>query len=138
LGSHHPTGKPINHSVQRGFDTPLAHSDRGTGVRTPLCDSFKDERRMSGGGPVGAILTADSSVGRHTSRLLPLMYPVPPAAVGVGHSKQPRPKVGSTDGGSRKHSPFRIVPQVGQVPENTGQSPAGQVPDVLHDDEEGS
>jgi hypothetical protein len=47
--------------------------------------------------------------------------------VGVGHDEDPVAEVRGTDGGSRDAVPFRVVPELGQISENSSE-PQGKVP----------
>jgi hypothetical protein len=58
--------------------------------------------------------------------------------VGVGHDPNPISPVRGTNGASWYAVPFRIVPERGQVSENSSKSPSKQSCDVLHDDVAGS
>ena len=57
---------------------------------------------------------------------------------GVGHNPDPVASVRRTNGGSWYAVPFRIVPERGQVAENSLNSPSKQSCDVLHEDVAGS
>jgi hypothetical protein len=53
------------------------------------------------------------------------------SATGVGHNEDPPPKMRGTDGRCGYTIPFRIEPDLGQVPENSPES-QGKVPwDIL-------
>lgn len=53
-------------------------------------------------------------------------------ATGVGNDPDALSTVCATELARAKHSPFRIVPHVGQVPENALQPPPNESIDVLH------
>lgn len=53
-------------------------------------------------------------------RLLRLRSGPLEVALGVGQDEDPNPKVGGTNGGRWNAVPFRIVPELGQAPENLG------------------
>jgi hypothetical protein len=55
-------------------------------------------------------------------------------ATGVGHKPEAIPFVGRADLGSGKISPFSIIPDAGQVPENNIDSPPSDCGTVFHDD----
>ncbi len=57
---------------------------------------------------------------------------------GVGHNPEPVAAVRGTNGGSWYAMPLRIVPDRGQVSENSCKPPSKQSCDVLHDDVERS
>jgi hypothetical protein len=59
-------------------------------------------------------------------------------AVGVGQEPEAVPLVWGTHVGCAETPPFRIVPDLGQRPENTVESPVSKGCDVLHDDVTGS
>src|SRR5207248_2146883 len=62
--------------------------------------------------------------------------------VGVGHQPNPVAEVRGANGGSRYAVPLRIIPDLGQVPENPSKPSAPfsakQICDVFHDREGGS
>lgn len=66
----------------------------------------------------------------------------PPAfsaqALGVGQDEHPLPPVRRPDSLRRKHSPFRIVPEGGKVPENVRHPSNKQASDILKEPEAGS
>src|SRR4051812_8917921 len=70
----------------------------------------------------------------------PVMSPVSfqSRAIGVGHDPDPVPPVRSANGCSRYAVPFRVIPDRGQVPENSLHSSSKESWDVLHDDVAGS
>jgi hypothetical protein len=59
-------------------------------------------------------------------------------AVGVGHNPNSIPKLSGTNVGRRYAIPLRVIPERGQVSENSAKVPSKQSCDVLHDDEAGS
>jgi hypothetical protein len=59
-------------------------------------------------------------------------------AVGVCNNPYPVPPVRRTNGGSRYAVPLRVIPDLGQVSENTVKAPSKQSCDVLHDGVSGS
>lgn len=58
-------------------------------------------------------------------------------AVGVGNNEEPASEMPASHACAREHSPFRIVPAIGQAPENSWEHSLSLV-DVLHDDDKGS
>jgi hypothetical protein len=52
----------------------------------------------------------------------------------VGKNPEPVPSVWRSHIVCAEHTPFRIVPETGQVPENNVESPRFKGCDVLHDD----
>ena len=65
-------------------------------------------------------------------------YAIASLALGVGNDPHPVPAVRRTNGGSRYAVPFRVIPDLGKVSENTVKAPSKQSCDVLHDDVAGS
>ena len=63
---------------------------------------------------------------------------VPMLARGVGHNPDPVAIVEETNGGSWYAVPLRIIPERGQVPENSSESFIKESCDVLHEDVGGS
>lgn len=61
--------------------------------------------------------------------------PLKAVALGVGHNPNSVPKLSGTNVGSRYAMPFRIIPERGQVSENSPHPSTKQSCDVLHDDE---
>jgi hypothetical protein len=59
-------------------------------------------------------------------------------ALGVSQNPDSVPLVGSTGVFSPQHTPFRIVPQRGQVAKNSSESPRSEYWGVFHEDETGS
>jgi hypothetical protein len=57
---------------------------------------------------------------------------------GVGQNPDPFSAVGRTGVNRPQHTPFRIVPHRGQVPENSSESPRSEHWGVFHEDETGS
>jgi hypothetical protein len=57
------------------------------------------------------------------------------ASVGVGNNPEPVPQVRGANVGSAYAVPFRIIPERGQVSENSLNPPSKQCCDVLHDDD---
>ena len=55
------------------------------------------------------------------------------ATVGVGNNKYPFPMVRRAKGGSGKHFPFRIIPDLGQVMQDDLHA-AGEQPAYIFDD----
>src|SRR6185437_16197534 len=80
-------------------------------------------------------MTASANVPR---RLPVPVLPFQSLAVGVGHQPKPVAQMGSVNGGSGNTVPLRIVPERGQVPENSLKSPSKQICCVFHDRVEGS
>jgi len=64
--------------------------------------------------------------------------PLNAVALGVGHNEHSVPKLSGTSVGSRYAVPFSIIPERGQVSENSANSPSKQSCDVFHEDEFGS
>jgi hypothetical protein len=54
-------------------------------------------------------------------------------AVGVGNKDNPLTQMRGAKGCRREHVPFRIIPDLGQVPEYAVDSPPEQGLDVFHD-----
>lgn len=73
--------------------------------------------------------------GFFTPRLGDCLPPLNAVALGVGHNPHSVPKLSGTSVGSRYAVPFRIIPERGQVSENSANSPSKQCCDVLHDDD---
>jgi len=64
--------------------------------------------------------------------------PPPSLARGVGHNEQPLPCVWGTQGARRYNRPFRIVPELGKLPENDCHPPSKERCDVLNEDVPGT
>ena len=64
---------------------------------------------------------------------LGLLFCVWPPAVGVGSNPDSLPEMKCSNVRRRKHSPVRIVPERGQVSENSSHPESKQPWDVLHD-----
>ena len=54
-------------------------------------------------------------------------------AAGVGNKDNPLTQMRGTKGCRWKHVPFRIIPDLGQVPKYAVEAPAEERFDVLHD-----
>lgn len=76
--------------------------------------------------------------GLFTPRLGDCLPPLNAVALGVGHNPHSVAKLSGTSVGSRYAMPFRIIPERGQVSENSPNSPSKESCDVFHDDEAGS
>ena len=70
-----------------------------------------------------------------TPRLGEVLPPLNVVALGVGHNPHSVPKLSGTSVGSRYAVPLRIIPERGQVSENSPHSPSKESCDVFHDDE---
>src|SRR5690606_35568758 len=64
----------------------------------------------------------------------PLLDPLAMQAVGVGHDPYSVSSVGGSDVSSSQHSPFCIIPHLGQVPKNTSKPSSSERWGVLHED----
>ena len=73
-----------------------------------------------------------------TPRLGEVLPPLNAVALGVGHNPHSVAKLSGTSVGSRYAMPFRIIPERGQVSENSPNSPSKESCDVFHDDDLGS
>lgn len=138
-----PVGYPISHSTHIGFSAP--------DVSETTCDSINclpiDERRLTAGEDrfplslsseadgVGQYLTAAGSPLRGSFAMLPRFSAS--FARGVGQNPDPVASVRRTNGGSWYAVPLRIIPERGQVSENSSKPSTKQSCDVLHDDKSG-
>jgi hypothetical protein len=104
----HPSGYPMNHSHQAGFNRPPSVQ-----------------------GSVLPIVIA-SRRARNSGEQLSLLKSL---AVRVGNNPDALPEMRRSNIGSRYAMPFRIIPERGQVSENTVEPSIKQCCDVLHDDE---
>lgn len=59
-------------------------------------------------------------------------------AVGVGQDEDPLATVRGTERRRRKAFPLRVIPDLGQIAENSSHPPNNEVCDVLHEDESGA
>ena len=166
IKSVHPSGNPMSHSTHVGFNAPISRdSDEccvedsrffqsvalGVGSifaapvrvirrsRLPLLSRCQSPDSRARG--VGNSFTARASVGRTAAFGDWLLFVLPPrasTATGVGHDEDPVPNMRRTNGGSRYAVPFRIVPERGQVAENTVKSSIKESCDVFHEHVAGS
>ena len=63
---------------------------------------------------------------------------VRPFTVGEGNNKRPFTPMRGTKGGCGKHFPFRIIPDLGQIPQDDLNPIGEQPPDVFDDDVPGT
>lgn len=113
---------------------------------TPIIHSMKDTLTVClPGGRLCRAVKAYSKPVRYEPRLLVFSHdslerskkPSPcvrPLTVGVGNNEYPFPMVRGTASGSGKHSPFRIVPDGGQVLQNNLNATGEKPPDVFNND----
>lgn len=126
-----PIGNPISHSVRTGLIHPSTRygTQRGSHLRSnPILH------------PLGRVSPRDFrcmvSIENGVNPLLLL---------GVGHKPYPVAQVWSTDSGRWNAIPLRVIPDLGQVPENSTEPSPGsfagaskKTSDVLHKEETGS
>ena len=142
----------MSHSTHAGFNGPgVERPTRSARVSSPrrlLAFEASDGgrvRRASLAVGVGQ-LAAQVAASRRSTRRTPGPYrfaiPDPSAslAFGVGHNRpfpgdDPDPvTVGSANVPGAEHTPFRIEPETGQVPENVPQASSEEPTHILHDD----
>lgn len=126
-----PVGNPINHSVRTGLIHPSTRygTQRGSHFRSK------------------PILHPDGRVSPRCFRCIVSIEngAKPFDLFGVGHKPNPVAQMWSTDSGSRYAMPLRIIPDLGQVSENSTEPSTGvfagaskKTSDVLHKEEVGS
>lgn len=109
-------GSPSGSVQPRG--NPITHSrNRGFGCPPRIAGRSGLLRRSSAGLPA--------------PRLASLAF-------GVGNDEQPITLVRGTEGDRRYAIPVRVIPALGQVPENVAHPPIKESCHVLHDDDAGS
>jgi hypothetical protein len=69
---------------------------------------------------------------------LDFLPPLPSDAFGVGHEPDPVTEVRGANGRRWNAVPLRVIPERGQVPENSAKPPSKEICDVLHEDVAGS
>lgn len=108
--SVHPVGKPI-----------ICSADPGSSIPRP---TFSQSQ---------SVIVKPSFTERPLA--VPFRDPFASDAVSVGNNEHPFTALRGTKGSSRKHVPFSIKPESGQVSEYVAKSPVNKVSDILHDDE---
>jgi hypothetical protein len=147
--SVHPLGNPMSHSTHVGFNAPPAAAI--TAWSNLSFDRFLPFFLVKAAGLEPFAIVADGvghnpyfaiapNVGRNAAPELAerLKYAPLSTVTGVGNNPEPVASVRGTNGGSRYAMPLSIVPDLGQVSENTVKPSTKQCCDVLHDDVFGS
>ncbi len=110
--SSHPCGNPIMPSTHEGQGVPLKSMDK------PTCFPISIRRWMDGVEQSPLSLQSEAS--------------------GVGNNPDAVTSVRGTNGSRRNAFPFRIIPDLGQRPENIAKPSIKQLCAVFHDDVAGS
>lgn len=125
-----PIGNPISHSLRTGLIHP------STRYGTHLGSHFRSKPILR---PLGRVSPRDfRCIVSIENGAKPLLL------LGVGHKPNPVAQVWSTDSGRRYAVPFRVIPDLGQVSENSTEPSSGsfagaskKTSDVLHKEEPG-
>lgn len=126
--SVHPAGNPMNASANRGFNTRVSAEVLPPGVMF-----------LGAGRPwVAAHRFALSPRERFPGRPWNFGCFSPSEARSVGQNEEAGSKLGGAHVARAQHTPFRIVPEAGHVPEYAINSPVKESCHVLHDDVSGS
>ena len=145
----HPSGNPISHSTHVGFNEPLVPDaatasessfERAGSRNLSALPVDCDGRRPSHAVGVGHCKTwRPSSPFTGTFVMSPVSFQS--RAVGVPHvgdNPGPVAAVRGANGASWNAVPLRVIPERGQVSENSSEPPSKESCDVLHEDVPGS
>jgi len=139
-----PIGHAMSHSTQLGFNAPDSFE---TLIESIICFPFAILRWIAGVPrfPRSLLSFADGVGQIFANRYFGLLGSEPEnfactispiviiELVGVGHNPDPVSLVRSAGMVSAQHSPARIIPHLGQIPENNSKPPSSEHWRVLHE-----